>query len=71
LGDHLPLLQKENIMDWLTANIGGIFEILTGLVGVAAVVATMTPNESDNAVIQKILNLVNLLGANFGNARNA
>jgi hypothetical protein len=58
-------------MDWLSANLGNIFEILTGVVGIAAIVATMTPNESDNAVIQKILDFVNLLGANFGNARNA
>ena len=57
-------------MDWLLANAGAVFQILTGIVGVAAVVATLTPNESDNEVIQKILDFVNLLGANFGNARN-
>jgi len=67
----LHLLQKENIMEWLTANIGNIFQIITGVVGIAAIVATMTPNDSDNALIQKILDFVNLLGANVGNARNA
>jgi hypothetical protein len=58
-------------MEWLTANIGNIFQIITGVVGIAAIVATMTPNDSDNALIQKILDFVNLLGANVGNARNA
>jgi hypothetical protein len=58
-------------MEWLTANIGNIFQIITGVVGIAAIVATMTPNDSDNELIQKILDFVNLLGANVGNARNA
>jgi hypothetical protein len=57
-------------MDWISTNIGAVFQILTGLVGIAAVIATMTPNESDNTVIQKLLDIVNLLGANVGNARN-
>lgn len=57
-------------MEWIAANIDNVFEILVGAVGIAAVVATMTPNESDNVIVQKILDFVNLLGANFGNAKN-
>tara|TARA_R110002074_G_scaffold282702_5_gene454292 strand:+ start:1118 stop:1294 length:177 start_codon:yes stop_codon:yes gene_type:complete len=57
-------------MEWIAANIDNVFEILVGIVGIAAVVATMTPNESDNAIVQKVLDFVNLLGANFGKAKN-
>ena len=52
----------ENYMQMLTA-VGGI-------VGGFAVIASMTPNKSDDRIVQMILDVVNFLGANFGKAKN-
>jgi|DEB0MinimDraft_3_1074331.scaffolds.fasta_scaffold177689_2 hypothetical protein len=58
-------------MDWLLENVGSLLDIALKLVGAFAVVATLTPNESDNAVADGLMKFINLLGGNFGNARNA
>lgn len=50
--------------------ISSIVNIIIHIIGVAAVVATMTPNESDNKAVDFILNLVNMLGGNLGRASN-
>ena len=52
----------ENYMQMLAA-VGGI-------VGGFAVIALMTPNKSDDRIVQTILDMVNFLGANFGKAKN-
>ena len=58
-------------MDILTgANLSAILEIVVQLVGVASLIATMTPNESDNKAVDFVLNIVNMLGANVGKASN-
>jgi hypothetical protein len=57
-------------MDWIIANWGKIAEIVVAVVGVAAIVAAMTPNASDNKAIDFILNIVNALGGNVGKAKN-
>ncbi|MCP4121881.1 MAG: hypothetical protein GY751_09025 [Bacteroidetes bacterium] len=57
-------------MDWIIANWTNVLEIVTSVVGVGALIATLTPNASDNSVIDFILKFINLLGANVGNAKN-
>jgi hypothetical protein len=57
-------------MDWILENINSIIEIALNLVGAFAVVATMTPNDSDNKFVDSILKVINILGANFGKASN-
>ena len=52
----------ENYMQMLAA-VGGI-------VGGFAVIASMTPNKSDDRIVQMILDMVNFIGANFGKAKN-
>jgi len=47
-----------------------IIQIIVGVVGVFSLVATLTPNEADNKVAQFLLDLINTLGANVGNASN-
>jgi hypothetical protein len=44
--------------------------LVTAGVGLASAVATATPNQSDNKILQFIFTLVNILGMNFGQARN-
>jgi len=51
-----------NLIDW--------FQIIAAVIGVFSLIATITPNETDNKIAQFLLDLVNLLGANVGNATN-
>ena len=57
-------------MDWIIANWQQITQIVVSVVGVAAIVASMTPNSSDNKAVDFILNIVNAIGGNVGNAKN-
>ena len=58
-------------MEFFTsANINAILEIVVQIVGVASLVATLTPNEADNKAVDFVLNIVNMLGANGGKASN-
>lgn len=55
-----------NALAWFTEN----FSQLIQIIGAAAVVATMTPNKSDDKIVQFILDAVNFLGGNMGKAKN-
>jgi hypothetical protein len=57
-------------MNWIIENWGQVLIIITQVVGVAALVATLTPNQSDNAVIDTILKVINTIGGNVGKAKN-
>ena len=57
-------------MEWFTTNWESLFIILTQVVGVAALVATLTPNTSDNKAVEFVLNIINMLGANVGKSKN-
>ena len=61
-----------NAWNWL--NGVGLVNLLAAaatIVGIFASIATMTPNESDNKIVDFLLKVINFLGANFGNAKNA
>ena len=58
-------------MEWNTSNWGNLYSIITQVVGVAALVATLTPNTSDNKAVDFVLNIINMLGANIGKSKNA
>jgi len=52
---------------------GNYMQILAAaasIVGGFAVIASLTPNKSDDRIVQMILDIVNFLGANFGKAKN-
>ena len=40
------------------------------VVGAFAAIAAVTPNKSDDKIVQFLLNLVNFVGANVGKAKN-
>jgi len=44
---------------------------VTSVVGGFSVIATMTPNKSDNQVVDMMMRVVNFLGANVGKSKNA
>lgn len=57
-------------MDFIVNNLDSFFEITIQIVGVFSIIASMTPNENDNRIADQILNIVNVLGFNFGKAKN-
>ena len=51
-------------------NLDKYLEWFLMLVGLFASIATVTPNDSDNKIVQIILTIINKLGLNFGKASN-
>jgi len=44
--------------------------VATSVVGSFALIAALTPNKSDDKIVQWLLDIVNFLGANIGKAAN-
>lgn len=57
-------------MSWILENKETILFIITSIISVAAGIAAMTPNESDNKAVAKARAFVDLLAFNFGGAKN-
>jgi hypothetical protein len=60
-------------MDSVTAIINLIVSyipIATTVIGAFALIATQTPNKTDDKILQVILDIINFLGANLGKAKN-
>ena len=57
-------------MDFIINNVDNFFSIATQIIGVFAVIASMTPNEADNQILDKAARLINVFGFNFGKAKN-
>ena len=51
------------IVDWIPTALA--------VVGAFALIATKTPNKTDDRILQVILDIINFLGANLGKAKNA
>ena len=49
---------------WLLNNWDSVISILTGVVAVASIVAKLTPTETDDALIARILKIVDFLAIN-------
>ena len=58
-------------MDFLIENGPLLMDLAFQVVGVFAVIASLTPNENDNKWIDAILKAFNTIGFNVGKARNA
>ena len=58
------------IISYVMENYTQILSAAGGIIGGFAVIASMTPNISDDRLVQIILDCVNFLGANFGKAKN-
>ena len=60
----------SGVISYVMENYMQMFTAVGGIVGGVAVIASMTPNKSDDRIVQTILDMVNFLGANFGKAKN-
>lgn len=62
----------ESVMEVVNWTLGNMDTILTGvlsIVGGFSILAALTPNTADDAIVQKVLNVINFLGANVKNAK--
>lgn len=50
------------IVDWIPTALA--------VVGAFALIATKTPNKTDDRILQVILDIINFLGANLGKSKN-
>ena len=55
---------------WAFENWDTLAQGLLAVVGGFSLLATLTPNEADNKVLDMVYKLINTLGANFGKAKN-
>ena len=58
-------------MDWIIENGNAIFEIALKVVGAFSVIASLTPNTTDNKVADALMRIINTIGFNIGQAKNA
>ena len=60
----------SELVSFVMDNYVSILSAVASIVGGFAVLACLTPNKSDDRIVQMILDVVNFLGANFGKAKN-
>ena len=60
----------SEVISLISGNYVGIISAVASIVGGFAVLAFLTPNKSDDRIVQIILDIVNFLGANIGKAKN-
>lgn len=61
--------ESLNIIQKFLSN--DIVNVVTAVVALAAAITMLTPSKVDNVWLQKIVQLLNLLGLNIGKAKNA
>ena len=60
--EELNFIQKLLQNDWVN--------IITAVIALAAAITAVTPSKVDNQWLQKIMDLLNLVGINIGAAKN-
>jgi|TARA_A100001391_G_scaffold155788_1_gene113590 choline-glycine betaine transporter len=58
------------MIEYITENAEQLLQIAASVIAVASLVATMTPNESDNKWVQRISGVVSWLALNVGKAKS-
>ena len=60
----------NDAIKWLIEHIDTVLGILTGVVTVASLISTLTPNDSDNVIVAKASKVVSWLALNIGRAKS-
>ena len=60
----------SDFIAYVVENWDTLFAVITSVVGTFALIATLTPNKSDDKISLVVLDVVNFLGANTGKAKN-
>lgn len=58
------------LFKWVLDNRDTVIQILTGAVTTASLVATLTPNNSDNAWVARVNKVVSWVALNVGKAKS-
>ena len=58
------------MIQYITENAEQLLQIAASVIAVASLVATMTPNESDNKWVQRISGIISWLALNVGEAKS-
>jgi len=58
------------MIEYITNNAEELLQIAASVIAVASLIATMTPNESDNKWVQRISGVVSWLALNVGKAKS-
>jgi len=59
-----------DILNWFNENKESLIAVLTGIITAASILATMTPNDSDNKIVAKASKVVSWLALNVGKAKS-
>jgi len=59
-----------DIIGTVTGFVANYWDVVLAAIGLFALIATKTPNTSDDKIVQQILDVVNFFGGNFGKAKN-
>jgi len=51
-------------MDWIIANWTSVATVIAYIVAIASVIARLTPTQADNAVVDVLLKILDVLGIN-------
>ena len=58
------------MIQYITENAEQLLQLAASVIAVASLVATMTPNESDNKWVQRISGVISWLALNVGKAKS-
>ena len=58
------------MIQYFNDNSEQILQILASVIALASLIATMTPNESDNKIVRRISTVVSWLALNVGRAKS-
>ncbi len=62
-------INRRNIMDWILTNKEVLLGIVTAVVTLASLIASLTPTPKDDTVVGKLYKLLDLLALNVGKAK--
>lgn len=57
-------------IDKIVTAIAVYLPVVTSIVGSFALIATLTPNKTDDKIVQVLLDIINFCAANFGKSKN-
>jgi|TARA_X000001382_G_scaffold23240_1_gene14156 hypothetical protein len=58
-------------MEWITENIGNVFDILSKLIAAAAAIAALTSTPKDDGILMKVRKIIDMFALNILNAKNS
>ena len=58
-------------MDWIIENWDQVLQVALQIIGAAAMIAALTKTPADDKFVAKLRKMVDVIGGNWGNAKNA